>query len=142
MNYRRLGKTGMKVSEVSLGTWQVGGGWGASFDDKTAESIINRAIDQGINFIDTGRGYTHSEERIGLALKGRRDQVVLAFKSHGHTAAEIRSDLETSLQARFLIPMAISLAFGLMFSSFILLFLLPIMIRIVYDLRRWVGAVE
>ncbi|MDZ7833858.1 MAG: efflux RND transporter permease subunit [Desulfobacterales bacterium] len=50
--------------------------------------------------------------------------------------------LETSLQARFLIPMAISLAFGLLFASFVLLFLLPILIRIVYDLRRWAGAVK
>ena len=49
--------------------------------------------------------------------------------------------LETSLQARFLIPMAISLAFGLLFATFILLFLLPVLIRIVYDFRKRVGTV-
>ena len=53
MHYRSLGKTGFSVSEVSLGTWQVGGKWGSDFDDAHAERILNEAIDSGINFIDT-----------------------------------------------------------------------------------------
>ena len=50
MNRRKLGKTGFDISEVSLGTWQVGGTWGSGFDDANADSILNAAIDSGINF--------------------------------------------------------------------------------------------
>ena len=57
MKFRRLGKTNLKISEISLGTWQVGGKWGSGFDDNKAEHIINTAIDQGINFIDTADVY-------------------------------------------------------------------------------------
>ena len=53
MKYRKLGKTGIEVSEISLGTWQVGGKWGSGFNDALAEQIINEAIDDGVNFIDT-----------------------------------------------------------------------------------------
>ena len=53
MNYRILGKTGFRISEISLGTWQVGGRWGDPFDDRSAERIVNHAIDHGVNFIDT-----------------------------------------------------------------------------------------
>ena len=52
MKYRKLGRTGIKVSEISLGTWQVGGKWGSGFDNNLAEHIINEAIDAGVNFID------------------------------------------------------------------------------------------
>ena len=45
MQYRILGKTGFNISEISLGTWQVGGKWGSGFDDKLAESILEKAID-------------------------------------------------------------------------------------------------
>ena len=45
MNYRRLGKTNLKISEISLGTWQVGGTWGSGFDNRLAEKILNQAID-------------------------------------------------------------------------------------------------
>ncbi len=55
MNYRSLGKTNFKVSEISLGTWQVGGKWGSGFDDKTAENIINTAIDNRTSGIQTTR---------------------------------------------------------------------------------------
>lgn len=53
MNFRILGKTGWKVSEISLGTWQVGGGWGRPFDPKRADELLHSAFDQGINFVDT-----------------------------------------------------------------------------------------
>ncbi|EOZ95550.1 putative oxidoreductase protein [Indibacter alkaliphilus LW1] len=52
MKYRKFGKTGWDVSEVALGTWQVGGGWGGSFDHKAASQIIHTALDSGVNFID------------------------------------------------------------------------------------------
>ena len=65
MNYRTLGKTGLNVSELSLGTWQVGGKWGSGFDEKNAERILNEAIDQGINFIDTADVYENRQSRSG-----------------------------------------------------------------------------
>src|SRR5690242_12074514 len=58
MNYRRLGKTGFNISEISLGTWQVGGRWGDPFDAANAERIIESAIDAGVNFIDTADVYS------------------------------------------------------------------------------------
>ena len=45
MKYRKLGKTGFNISEISLGTWQVGGKWGEQFSDTNADEIINTAID-------------------------------------------------------------------------------------------------
>lgn len=82
MEYRRLGKTGMKVSEVSLGTWQVGGGWKETFDDGVAEKILNTAIDLGVNFIDTADVYSggKSEEAVGRVVRSRRDEVFVATK--------------------------------------------------------------
>ncbi|PIQ98086.1 MAG: aldo/keto reductase, partial [Nitrospinae bacterium CG11_big_fil_rev_8_21_14_0_20_56_8] len=72
MKFRKFGNDGWPVSEVGLGTWQLGSDWG-SLDDKTAESILSRAVDGGINFFDTadvyGRGL--SEERLGKFLKSR-----------------------------------------------------------------------
>ena len=59
MKYRLLGKTGFNISEVSLGTWQLGGKWGEKFNEKTAESILNKAIETGINFIDTADVYNN-----------------------------------------------------------------------------------
>ena len=53
MRYRKLGKTGFEISEISLGTWQVGGKWGEDFNKNSAEEIVHAAIDAGVNFIDT-----------------------------------------------------------------------------------------
>ncbi|HDR68112.1 MAG TPA: aldo/keto reductase [Bacteroidaceae bacterium] len=82
MKYRQLGKTGFKISEISLGTWQVGGKWGELFDDRNAESILNKAIDAGINFIDTADVYSdgQSESAIGRVLKSRSERVYVATK--------------------------------------------------------------
>ena len=83
MNYRTLGKTGFKVSEVSLGTWQVGGRWGEPFGDANAEEIINRAIDLGVNFIDTADVYGgggKSEAAVGRVVRSRREEVFVATK--------------------------------------------------------------
>lgn len=85
VKYRILGKTGFKVSEVSLGTWQVGGRWGDPFDFKNAEIILNKAIALGINFIDTADVYGEkagqSEKAIGQMLDSKNEKVYVATKS-------------------------------------------------------------
>jgi aryl-alcohol dehydrogenase-like predicted oxidoreductase len=79
MRYRTLGRTGLKVSPYALGALmfatQVG-----NPDPDVSIRIINRALDAGINFIDTADAYGDSEEVVGRALRGRRDNVVLATK--------------------------------------------------------------
>ena len=82
MKYRLLGKTGLNVSEISLGTWQVGGKWGSDFNTKNAETILNTAIDNGINFIDTADVYSnkHSEKVVGQVVRSRPEEVFIATK--------------------------------------------------------------
>ncbi len=82
MNYRTLGKTGLKISEISLGTWQVGGKWGSGFDRKNAEQILNEAVDAGINFIDTADVYENrkSEKAVGKLIRSRREKIYIATK--------------------------------------------------------------
>jgi len=58
MRKRLLGKTGFEISEIGLGTWQVGGKWGSVFDHDNADRILNAAIDNGVNFIDTADVYS------------------------------------------------------------------------------------
>src|SRR5438128_4018200 len=80
MDYRPLGRTGVQVSPLCLGTMMFGG-WGNTDHDDSVR-IIHRALDGGINFVDTADVYSNgeSEEIVGKALKGRRDEVVLATK--------------------------------------------------------------
>lgn len=80
MRYRMLGRTGIEVSSLCLGT-MVLGAWGNTDEDE-CQKIVHRAIDAGINFIDTADiyGFGSSEEILGRALQGRRDGVVLATK--------------------------------------------------------------
>jgi len=82
MRYRMLGRTGFRISEVALGTWQVGGRWGEPFDEGNSERILNRAVDLGINFIDTADVYGErlSERAIGRVLKHRSERVYVATK--------------------------------------------------------------
>ena len=92
MKYRRLGKTEFHVSEVSLGTWQVGGTWGEPFNDELADQIINTAIDHGVNFIDTADVYSEglSEKAVARVVKSRPEEVCIATKcgrrTQPHTA--------------------------------------------------------
>ncbi|RKS77821.1 aryl-alcohol dehydrogenase (NADP+) [Motilibacter peucedani] len=81
MHYRTLGRTGMKVSPYALGAMMFGSI--GNPDHADCERIIHRALDAGINFVDTADVYSHgeSEQIVGKALKGRRDSVVLATKS-------------------------------------------------------------
>ncbi|UYZ21688.1 aldo/keto reductase [Mesobacillus jeotgali] len=81
MNYRELGNTGIKISEVSFGTWAIGGSWGKTNDEEALRSL-EYAIDQGVNFFDTADVYGdgHSEELLAKATKGKEDQIHIATK--------------------------------------------------------------
>src|SRR5215210_7047629 len=83
MEYRTLGRTGVEVSPLCLGAMMFGA-WGNPDRDESIR-IIHRALDAGINFVDTADVYSagESEEIVGKALRGRRDDVVLATKVHG-----------------------------------------------------------
>ena len=80
MEYRPLGRTGVHVSKLCLGTMMFGAWGNADHDDSIR--IIHRALDAGINFLDTADVYSggESEAIAGTALKGRRDDIVLATK--------------------------------------------------------------
>jgi aryl-alcohol dehydrogenase-like predicted oxidoreductase len=82
MNYKTLGKTGFEVSEISLGTWQLGGKWGSKFDPANAERILKTAVDDGVNFIDTADVYSdgESEKAIGRFLKSTKERIYVATK--------------------------------------------------------------
>lgn len=80
MKYRRLGSSGMKVSEIALGSWLT---YGGAVDSKTSEAVVDRAYELGINFFDTANAYHRgaAEEIVGKALrKYQRDSYVLATK--------------------------------------------------------------
>lgn len=81
MEYRRLGYTGLKVSEIGLG----GNNFGRLADEQTSIAVINHAVDMGINFIDTADVYDQgrSEEFVGKAVKSKRSQVIIATKFAG-----------------------------------------------------------
>jgi aryl-alcohol dehydrogenase-like predicted oxidoreductase len=85
MEYTRLGETELEVSRIGLGTWQLGGEWGAVAEDE-ADATLRRALDMGINLFDTAQayGFGASEGRVGRALRDEirtdRDSVVLATK--------------------------------------------------------------
>ena len=89
MKYRTLGKTALKVSEVGFGAWAIGGNnYGNSYgptDDKVSLATVERAFELGCNFFDTADvyGHGHSEEILGHALKGHRNDVILATKGGG-----------------------------------------------------------
>jgi aryl-alcohol dehydrogenase-like predicted oxidoreductase len=112
MRYRRLGKTGLKVSVVGVGTWQFGGEWGKQFTQQQVAQILGRAKELGINLIDTAECYGDhlSESLIGQAIHRDRDDWILATKfGHrflGHlqredlwSPEEVRTQLEDSLRA-------------------------------------------
>ena len=112
MKYRKLGRTGLRVSVVGVGTWQFGGEWGVHFTQPEVDRILERARELGINLIDTAECYGDhlSELLVGRAIKGQRDQWVIATK-FGHrfidhlqredlwSAQDVRVQLEDSLRA-------------------------------------------
>ena len=82
MQYQSLGNTELKVSKISLGTWQLGGGWGSRFDPRVAQKILHAALDEGINFFDTADVYDGqlSEKEVGKIVKANRDERFIATK--------------------------------------------------------------
>src|SRR5688572_6802956 len=82
MEYRRLGGTGLRVSEVGYGAWGIGGsGWIGAEDDESLRAL-ERALDCGINLIDTALGYGdgHSEELVGRVVRSRSETIHVATK--------------------------------------------------------------
>lgn len=82
MEYAKLGSSNVTVSRVVLGTWAIGGYWWGGTDDDDAVAAIHKALDMGMNTLDTAPiyGFGHSEQVVGRAIKGRRDTVVVATK--------------------------------------------------------------
>ena len=115
MKTRKLGRTDLNLSTIGMGTWAIGGGgwkfsWGPQ-DDKESISAIRRALELGINWIDTAAvyGLGHSEEIVGKAIRGLRDKPIIATKCErvwdkdgnifGRLKKEsIRSEVEASLK--------------------------------------------
>jgi myo-inositol catabolism protein IolS len=112
MQYRTLGRTGLAVSVIGVGTWQFGGEWGKDFAPDEVDAILGAASEVGINFLDTAECYGDhlSENLIGRAISGRRDRWIIATK-FGHRfhglfqrtmhfkAADVVRQLEASLRA-------------------------------------------
>lgn len=92
MQYVTLGKTGLCVSRVGFGGIPI-----QRIEKDEAPALIEALVENGINYIDTARGYTVSEEWIGAAIEGRRGQFILATKSMARDRAGMAKDIETSL---------------------------------------------
>ena len=93
MEYRILGKTGLRVSLLGFGGIPI-----QRIDAAGTRVLMERMVAEGINYIDTARGYTVSEAYLGQALEGIRDKFVLATKSMARTRDAMAADIETSLQ--------------------------------------------
>ena len=92
MEYRILGKTGLRVSRVGFGGIPI-----QRIDAAGTKALVERLLEAGVNYIDTARGYTVSESYLGEALEGVRDRFVLATKSMARTKTAMAQDIETSL---------------------------------------------
>ncbi|HEY1683267.1 MAG TPA: aldo/keto reductase [Tepidisphaeraceae bacterium] len=112
MQYRTLGKTGLKVSVIGIGTWQFGGEWGKDFNPAEVTAMLNRGKELGLNFIDTAECYGDhlSEALIGQAIEKNRAHWIIATKfghkyngfldrSEPRTPSDVRQQLDDSLKA-------------------------------------------
>ena len=93
MEYRTLGKTGLKISRLGFGGIPI-----QRIDAEGTKTVIRHLHEKGVNYIDTARGYTVSEEYLGYALEGIRQDFVLATKSMARTKEAMAADIETSLK--------------------------------------------
>jgi aryl-alcohol dehydrogenase-like predicted oxidoreductase len=108
MQYRQLGRTGWEVSASSLGAWAIGGDWG-KVDDQDSLAALHKAIDLGVNFLDTADVYGdgRSERIIGQVLKERQEKIIVATKagrrlsphtSSGYNRKNLTAFVERSLK--------------------------------------------
>jgi len=105
MEYREFGRTGWKVSSISLGTWAMGSAWG-SVDDRLSLVTLNRALDLGVNFFDTADAYG-SEALLGQLRRGRKEPFYIATKMgmgvnpdpRGYTRRNLAYFVENSLRS-------------------------------------------
>ena len=93
MKYTTLGKTGLKISRMGFGGIPI-----QKVDVPAVRTLMEAMREKGVNYIDTARGYTVSEQYIGEALEGMRDRFVLATKSMARTKEAMEKDIETSLR--------------------------------------------
>ena len=93
MEYTVLGKTGLKISRMGFGGIPI-----QRIDAEGTKGLMHQLRDAGVNYIDTARGYTVSEEYLGYALEGIREDFVLATKSMSRTREAMAADIETSLK--------------------------------------------
>ena len=93
MKYRALGNTGLKVSRLGFGGIPI-----QKIDAEGTRALLRQLAEAGVNYLDTARGYTVSEEYIGYGLEGIRDQFILATKSMARTAEAMAADIDVSLR--------------------------------------------
>lgn len=92
MEHRILGKTGLKISRMGFGGIPI-----QKIDEEGTRKLLHEMMEMGVNYIDSARGYTVSEQYIGYGLEGIRDKFVLATKSMSRTKEAMAADIETSL---------------------------------------------
>src|SRR5579883_1156907 len=108
MEYRALGSTGYRVSAISFGAWAIGGSWG-TVSDEESRAALRRALDLGVNFIDTADVYGdgHSERLVSQVRKERSDRIYIATKAgrrlpkqtpEGYNRANLTAWVERSLR--------------------------------------------
>ena len=93
MEYRILGKTGLKISRMGFGGIPI-----QRIDAEGTRALMQTMLEKGINYIDTARGYTVSEEYLGFALEGIREHFVIATKSMSRTRDAMSADIDISLK--------------------------------------------
>jgi len=93
MEKRKLGRTGLEVTSLGFGALPI-----QRCDMQEAGEVLNAALDSGINFVDTARAYTDSEEKIGASIAGRRKEFILASKSLQRTYEGMAADIDKSLK--------------------------------------------
>lgn len=92
MEYRVLGKTGLNISRMGFGGIPI-----QRIDEEGTKKLFQEMVEKGINYIDTARGYTVSEQYIGYAMEGLRDKFIVATKSMSRTKEAMAKDIEISL---------------------------------------------
>ena len=93
MEYTTLGKTGLRISRMGFGGIPI-----QRIDAEGTKNLMQKLMEAGVNYIDTARGYTVSEQYLGYGLEGIRDKFVLATKSMARTKDAMAADIETSLK--------------------------------------------